>query len=351
MVAEPTWISNAWYVAGWDAEIDTAPLARTICGVPMVFYRRLDRSVVAMRDACPHRLLPLSMGLREGDSIRCKYHGLKIGPDGVAEEMPLKSEAVNRRICVETYVVAEKHRFVWLWVGDKAKADPALIPDLWPCSAEDWVFDGGYYHVACDYRLMVDNLMDLTHETHVHAGSIGQPEIMEAPIATRVDGDEVVVERWMPGIDAPPFWKEALKREGPVDRWQICRFLLPSAVMIDVGVAPSGAGATLAEHDQGVRGMVVDFMTPESADTHHYFWGMARNFDIGDAGFTARFKAQQGGVFAQDKVVLEAQQQAIKANPELKLSAYRIDEGGTRSRQMIARAIKRTNAGSEKELA
>ena len=50
----------------------------------MMVYRKLDDTVVAMRDACPHRLLPLSMGLREGDSIRCKYHGLKLGPDGVA---------------------------------------------------------------------------------------------------------------------------------------------------------------------------------------------------------------------------------------------------------------------------
>jgi vanillate O-demethylase monooxygenase subunit len=60
-----TWVENAWYVAAWDAEIDEAPLARTICGVPMVFYRKLDRNVVAMRDACPHRLLPLSLGIRE----------------------------------------------------------------------------------------------------------------------------------------------------------------------------------------------------------------------------------------------------------------------------------------------
>jgi len=338
-------------VAAWDAEIDSAPLARTICGVPIVLYRRLDRSVVAMRDACPHRLLPLSVGLREGDSIRCKYHGLKLGPDGIAEEMPLKSDAVNRGICVETYAVVEKHRFVWVWIGDKAKADPTLIPDLWPCSAEGWVFDGGYYHVGCDYRLMIDNLMDLTHETHVHAGSIGQPEIMEAPITTRVEGDQVIVERWMPAIEAPPFWKGALKREGLVDRWQICRFLLPSAVMIDVGVASVEAGASLSQHDQGARGMVVDFMTPETAGTHHYFWGMARNFDIGDAGFTARFKAQQGGVFAQDKEILEAQQQAINDNPDLKLAAYRIDEGGTRSRQMIMRAIKRAGTGWERNMA
>ena len=334
-----SWVSNAWYVAAWDAEVDGAPLARTICGVPMVLYRKLDRAVVALRDACPHRLLPLSLGLREGDSIRCRYHGLKFGPDGIAEEMPLRSDPVNRGVCAESFVTAERHRFVWVWVGNRALADPALIPDLWACSAPGWVFDGGYTRVAADYRLMIDNLMDLTHETYVHAGSIGQPEILDAPIEAQVRADGVFVSRWMPGIEAPPFWRDALKADGPVDRWQVCRFLLPAAVMIDVGVAPVGAGATLDSHDQGVRGMVVDFMTPESETSHHYFWGMARNFDIGDAGFTARFKRQQGGVFAEDKAILEAQQASIAANPELRLTAYRIDEGGVRARQMIARAI------------
>ncbi len=335
-----TWITNAWYVAAWDFEVDSVPLARTICGAPITLYRKLDRKVVAMRDACPHRLLPLSMGLREGDSIRCTYHGLKLGPDGVAEEMPLKSEKVNKRICAETFVVAERHRFVWVWIGDRALADPALIPDLWPCSSSDWTFDGGYYHVAADYRLMIDNLMDLTHETHVHAGSIGQPELMEAPIEARVDGDRAYISRWMPGVDAPPFWRGALKQPGPVDRWQVCEFIAPSSVMIDVGVALVDAGATLQFHDQGVRGMVVDCMTPETETTMHYFWGMARSFDIDDAGFTARFKRQQGRVFLEDKEILEAQQRSIEANPALRLNAYAIDQGGVRARQIIDRLIR-----------
>ena len=332
-----TWITDAWYVAAWDAEVDRSPLARTICGVPVVLYRKLDRQVVALRDACPHRLLPLSLGIKEGDSIRCRYHGLKLGPDGVAEEMPLKADRVNKRVCAESYVIAEKHRFVWIWVGDKAKADESLIPDLWPCSAPGWAFDGGYYPIACDYRLVIDNLMDLTHETHVHAGSIGQPELMEAPIETRVEGDAVFVTRWMPGIDAPPFWRDALRQNGPVDRWQICQFVAPSAVIIDVGVAPVGAGATVADHDQGVRGFVIDVMTPASETATHYFWGMTRNFDIADHGFTARFKAQQGGVFMEDVAVLEAQQRSIEANPDMRLSAYNIDQGGVRARLVIKR--------------
>lgn len=342
-----TFIRNAWYVAAWDAEVDSAPLARTICGTPTMLYRRLDRSIVAMRDACPHRLLPLSMGLREGDSIRCRYHGLKLGPDGVAEEMPLKSETVNKRVCAETFAVAERHRFVWIWVGDKALADEALIPDLWPCSAPGWVFDGGYNHVAADYRLMIDNLMDLTHETHVHSGSIGQPELMEAPIDTRVQGDRVFVTRWMPGVDAPPFWRGALKQDGPVDRWQICEFIAPASVIIDVGVAPVGSGATVENHDQGVRGVVIDSMTPESETSMHYFWGMARSFDTDDAGFTARFKRQQSGVFAEDVEILEAQQRAILANPELRLNAYQIDQGGVRARQIITRRIRDQNPVQE----
>lgn len=334
-----TFMRNAWYVLGWDSEIGTAPLARTICGTPVVAYRKLDRSVVAMRDACPHRLLPLSMGIREGDSLRCRYHGLKIGADGVAEEMPLRTDPVNRSICVETFPVAERHRFIWIWVGDRELADPALIPDLWPCSADGWVFDGGYLSVRCDYRLLIDNLMDLTHETYVHSDSIGQPELMEVPLATRVEGDSVFVSRWMPGVDAPPFWRGAIKTDCAVDRWQICQFVAPSSVIIDVGVAPVGAGATLERHDQGVRGFVIDVMTPESETSTHYFWGMARSFDIGDLGFTARFKAAQGAVFREDVTILEAQQRSIAANPDLKLRAYNIDEGGTRVRRIIERLV------------
>jgi vanillate O-demethylase monooxygenase subunit len=332
-------VNNQWYVAGWDHEIDRMPMARLICGQPIVLYRKLNREVVALHDACPHRLLPLSMGFKEGDHIRCRYHGLLLNAEGQAIQMPVRSERTHKSICTKVYPCVERHRFVWIWMGDVEKADPASVPDFWPCSHPDWTFDGGYNHIKCDYRLVIDNLMDLTHETYVHQGSIGQEEILDAPIETRAVGDGVTVARWMPHIDAPPFWRHALKQEGPVDRWQICHFLAPSSVIIDVGVAPVAAGATLEAHDQGVRGFVIDALTPESATTSHYFWGMARNFDIDDPGFTARFKKQQGGVFLEDVAVLEAQQRSLEANPGLKLKAFSIDTGGVKARQVIARLL------------
>jgi phenylpropionate dioxygenase-like ring-hydroxylating dioxygenase large terminal subunit len=333
-------IRNSWYVAAWDHEVDRTPIARTLCGERILLYRKFDRSVVALHDACPHRLLPLSMGIKEGDNIRCRYHGLLIGSDGQAVEMPVRTEKTHKSICTKAYPVAERHRFVWIWIGDASKADTRSIPDFWPCSDPNWTFDGGYYPIKCDYRLVIDNLMDLSHETYVHQGSIGQQEILETSIETEAVGDHVTVSRWMPGIDAPPFWRNALKQDGPVDRWQICHFLTPSSVIIDVGVALASSGATLEKHDQGVRGFVIDALTPETDTSSHYFWGMARNFDIDDAGFTARFRKQQGGVFAEDVEILEAQQRSILENPELKLKAFGIDSGGVHARRVIERLAK-----------
>src|SRR3569832_550365 len=67
---------NAWYAAAWDADVKAALLPRTICGKHIVMYRKADGSVAALEDACWHRLVPLSKGRLEGDTVVCGYHGL-----------------------------------------------------------------------------------------------------------------------------------------------------------------------------------------------------------------------------------------------------------------------------------
>ena len=51
-------------------------------------YRKPGGESVAMEDQCPHRQAALSLGRKEGDSLRCMYHGLKFGPNRKCTEIP-----------------------------------------------------------------------------------------------------------------------------------------------------------------------------------------------------------------------------------------------------------------------
>jgi vanillate O-demethylase monooxygenase subunit len=109
--------------------------------------------------------------------------------------------------------------------------------------------------------------------------------------------------------------------------------------MIDVGVAKAGSGAPEGDRSQGVTGIVVDLMTPETENSTWYFWGMARNFEVSDQGLSLRIKDAQSQVFAEDLDVLESQQRNIEARPDQKLMNFNIDSGGVRARRLIDQAM------------
>ncbi|MFZ3217148.1 MAG: aromatic ring-hydroxylating dioxygenase subunit alpha [Candidatus Acidiferrales bacterium] len=333
-------LKEFWYAFAWDSEVKHAPLARTICDEPLVVYRQTNGAISAFEDCCPHRMLPLSKGYLKGDHLVCKYHGLEFDACGECVWMP-GQEGVRKDAKIRTYAVAEKHRFVWVWIGDPARADEAAIPDMHWCSDPDWVFEGGTYQVKCNYQLLVDNLMDLSHETYVHPSSIGQHEIVEAPIKAISDDTSVTVTRWMYNIDPPPFWSANLRSQEKCDRWQICRYSLPANVMIDVGVALAGTGAPQGDRSKGVTGIVVNLMTPETEHSTWYHWGMARNFHTDDRGLTFRIRDGQAAVFAEDLDILEAQQQNILLRSDRELLNLKIDAGGVHARRIMERELAR----------
>jgi vanillate O-demethylase monooxygenase subunit len=333
---------NTWYVAATPDEIDGKPLGRQICGEKIVFYRPAEGKIAALEDFCPHRGAPLSLGRVCDGKLVCGYHGLEMGCQGKTVAMP--GQRVGGFPAIRSYPVEERYGFIWVWPGDAELADPALIHHLEWADNPDWAYGGGLYHIQCDYRLMIDNLMDLTHETYVHSTSIGQKEIDEAPVSTKAEGETVVTSRFMDNIMAPPFWRMALRANGladdvRVDRWQICRFTPPSHVMIEVGVAHAGKGGYHAAPEHKASSTVVDFITPETDTSIWYFWGMARSFRPGDAALTAQIREGQGKIFAEDQEMLEKQQQNLLANPGRKLLMLNIDAGGVQSRRILDRMI------------
>lgn len=341
---------NVWYVACSPEELDDKPLGRTICNERIVFFRAEEGKVAAVEDFCPHRGAPLSLGFVRDGQLVCGYHGLEMNCEGKCSSMP--GQRVRGFPANRVYPVVERHGFVWVWTGDAEQADPALIPELHWANNPDWAYGGGLYHIQCDYRLMIDNLMDLTHETYIHASSIGQAEIEEAAPETVVNGDEVITRREMENITAPPFWQAALRgnnmaEDMSVDRWQVCRFTPPSHVLIEVGVAEAGKGGVNAPAESRVASVVVDFITPETETSHWYFWGMARNFNPQDEALTERIREGQGKIFAEDLEMLESQQKNLLAYPDRRLLSLNIDGGGVRARRIIDRLLAEEAAPAE----
>jgi vanillate O-demethylase monooxygenase subunit len=233
---------------------------------------------------------------------------------------------------------------VWVWPGDPALADPAKMPDFHWNDGDEWVGEGGtFYSLKCDYRLVIDNLMDLTHETYVHAGSIGHDAIVDVPFDVTYTDRIVTVTRWMKNIEAPPFWARQLGKDGNVDRWQIIRCEVPSIVVGDVGVAPAGTGAPEGDRSQGVNGAFLAAVTPETETTCHYHWNFVRLFHRDHEELTRKINLAHvnngQGVYDEDVVFLESQQRAILRHPRQPFYNLNIDAGPMWCRRLIDRMI------------
>jgi len=332
---------NAWYAAAWSHEVGTrAVLGRTVCNQKLALWRKPDGGIAAVEDACWHRRLPLSMGHVDGESVVCRYHGLAFDGTGRCTRMP-SQDRISPSAKVRAYPAVEKYRLVWVWPGDPAKADEARVPDLHWNSDPAWEGDGATLFAKCDYRLLIDNLMDLTHETFVHATSIGHKAIAETAPSTTHDDRTVTVTRWMLDIDAPPFWRTQLQKPGNVDRWQIIRFEAPCTIVLDVGVALAGTGAPQGDRSQGVNGYVLNTITPETATSCHYFWAFARNYSLHEQRLTHELREGVSGIFGEDEHVLEAQQRAIDEHPGYRFYNLNIDAGAMWARRLIDKMIER----------
>ena len=153
------------------------------------------------------------------------------GPSGTA------AAVAAARLGAEV-VLLERYNFVWIWMGDADKADPSLVPDVHWMSDPGWVASEGYHHVKAGYRLLNDNLLDLSHETYVHGKTIGHESVAETPISIRTETSAVYVDKEMKDCNPPPFYQylARVSASDRVDRWQHTVFFPPGYIVIDVGV-------------------------------------------------------------------------------------------------------------------
>ena len=310
-MAEKPFLFDQWYVCARSPEIVHDVMARRICGVPLVFYRKADGAIAALDDRCPHRKYPLSQGVLRGDDIECGYHGIRFRPDGRCASIPAQ-EDIPGGFSARAFPVVEKNQLVYVWMGDAAKADQTLVPDFFENSDADWAPARDYLRIEANWQIILDNLLDLTHLTFVHKSTLASPGIQENPLVVTVEGDTVRARREMLNVPPAPIFKTIRAFNGNIDRYQNITFTPPNHVHIKVEAKPAG----LADDPDRVHHVVMNHLTPETARTTHYFWSISRRMRIDEPAMTELLGRLNRMAFEEDAVILRRQQEMIDADTE-----------------------------------
>ncbi|MCW2723428.1 MAG: oxidoreductase subunit alpha [Frankiales bacterium] len=329
---------DQWYVGAFAHEVGREMLARTVLGEPIVLYRTGDGRPIGLADRCVHRRFPLSASRLDGDNVVCGYHGFTYDSGGTCVAVP-GQQRIPRAAKVPGYPVVEQDSFVWVWIGEPELADPADIPRAPWLDDPAWTVVRGMAPLSARYDLLVDNLLDLSHETYLHGGYIGTPEVAATPTTTSVDEEAGVVRvsRRMSDVECPAFYARSTGIQGNIDRWQDIEYHAPCLYLLHSRIAPAGI---VVEGDDSAasHAEIVYAITPSTATTTYDFWAVARDFARDDSSVSDFLADNQQAVVMQDVVALNLLETVIATEPE----GYRelsidIDTGGLAARRILKR--------------
>ncbi|HVO89467.1 MAG TPA: aromatic ring-hydroxylating dioxygenase subunit alpha [Casimicrobiaceae bacterium] len=313
-------LRNAWYAAGFSDEFGRQLVARTYLNEAVVIYRTRDGVPVAFEDRCAHRRLPLSMGRLIEDRIECGYHGLVYDCSGMCVKIPGQvAQSIPPGARVRTYPVADRHFYLWIWMGDPALADPDLIPDFSALAAAGTERHRIKLHLDCHFQLVVDNLLDLSHLAYVHSTTTGNAAIAEdAVVKTLRQGDTVQIKRWVSGVQPSPTFELFGGYEDRVNLWQVSQYAPPTYIRVSYG--SSDASVPMTEADDiwrhGQWGFdIFHGITPETERTTHQFRYVGFEPSFGDAVAIAEFLRQCDQIINEDREIFAVQQRALDSDP------------------------------------
>jgi vanillate O-demethylase monooxygenase subunit len=338
-----SYVRNAWYVAAWAHELQPGkPVGMHILGEPIVLWRNAAGVLGALQDRCVHRMAPLSLGRCEGDQLRCMYHGLLFNRSGSVAEIPGQPK-IPDHARVRSFPIVERHSWAWVWMGDPAKADEALIPPAVGLDHPDYVLGFGQLDYAAEARLINDNLLDFSHLSYVHANSFGAKEdwATQRPKITPV-ARGLRVERWLTSESGIP--GRAL--DGPTDQYSYYDFLLPGVLLMTGGVFPAGSAQALdfgaPDLDTALTGVTFtsQAVTPLTAKTSRYFFSWGPHRRHGDAALRDTLMEIAGRAFAEDRTIIEAQQRVIDATPAPRVMPIAADRGVTMFNLLVDKLVK-----------
>ena len=96
--------------------------ARRFAGDPVVLFRGKSGQVFALEDRCAHRQVPLSLGIVDGETLKCGYHGWTYDCAGKCIDVPyLGRERLPNG--VRSYPAREVDGLIFIFPGNAALAE------------------------------------------------------------------------------------------------------------------------------------------------------------------------------------------------------------------------------------
>jgi len=327
---------NTWYAVAWKEQLANRPLGRTVASQHLLLYRRKDGSPAALADTCPHRFAPLSAGRLENDIIECPYHGLKFDSAGRCVFNP--HGAITPRMAIRSYPVIERHGIIWAWMGDTELADETCVPDLGFMDESSTFKTVHNYFGVVSYRfdILIDNLLDLSHEDFLHRGSfsggVGEP----AELRVREEGRMVVIERLTRNMPKRPRYEYIGER---VDVKYTIRWW-PSQVVAFERIYSSSDDP----NGPSFTARFCHLATPAALGATHYFHAVTRADNLADTAVDARISEIAGSVIlGEDGPMLEAIDSRMAGADLMKLRPVILptDLGAMRVRKIMRRLLAR----------
>ncbi|MFC0597389.1 aromatic ring-hydroxylating oxygenase subunit alpha [Streptomyces palmae] len=170
-----------WYPVAVSRSVPrNSARAAVFAGERMALYRGASGTVYALEDRCAHRQVPLSMGVVEGEALRCCYHAWAYRGNGRISQIPYLPKGVGRPPRgVRSYPVREAYGLVFVFPGDPDKADRTPFPHLPEFGSPRYRTMTFSRTVRCHYSFMHENLLDMNHQ-FLHRGVLGRirPELL-----------------------------------------------------------------------------------------------------------------------------------------------------------------------------
>lgn len=332
------YLRNTWYMAAWADDVQPGEIFhRTLLDEPIAFYRRADSAIAALHDRCPHRFVPLHLGRITGDAIQCAYHGLEFDCSGACTRNPHGN--IPKAARVKAYAVIERHGVIWIWMGDETQASPDTIPDFsFMHAVKPSAVSRGYLWTESNYKLIADNVMDLSHADFLHPDSVGGGAFTRSKPAVEEAGDGLCITWENNNEKALPAYDQYLPQPGQaVDFRTQVHWQAPATMKLDIAIVPTGQ-----PYEQGLLTHNAHIATPETAGTSHYFFWLTRQFLMDDEDVNAKRQAAMLNAFGnQDKPMLREQQMAMGTDDLFGLGPILLttDAGAVRARRKLEKMI------------